>query len=376
MKKPKIATIVGTRPEIIRLSSVIKELEMQSKHTLIHTGQNYDYELSDIFFEDLGLKSPDFYLDAKQNSAVETTGEIIKSSYRILKKLKPDAVVVLGDTNSCLSLYSAKRLKIPTFHLEAGNRCFDQRVPEEINRKVVDHIADVNMTYSQISRDYLLNENVNPFSVIKIGSPMYQVLKDNEEKIENSTILTNLKLTRKKYFLVSCHREENIDSVNFEKFISVLNNLGEKYSMPVVVSAHPRTQKKIKKSKSRLNDQIKFCKPFSFSDYNNLQINSLCVLSDSGTITEESSILGFNALNIREAHERPEGMEEGTVVFTGMNSERIIQSIELILKQSRKGFVPNIVEDYYAPNVSSKVARIIFSYIDYVNNYIWKKSQP
>ena len=374
MKKLKIATIVGTRPEIIRLSSLIKELEIHSKHTLIHTGQNYDYELSDIFFDDLGLKSPDFYLNALQKSAVETTGEIIKLSYKILKKIKPDAVVVLGDTNSCLSLYSAKRLKIPTFHLEAGNRCFDQRVPEEINRKIVDHIADVNLTYSQISREYLLKENFNPFSVIKVGSPMFEVLDDNIEKIQNSKILEKLNLKERKFFLVSCHREENIDSENFFKFISVLNDVATKYKLPVIVSTHPRTLKRIKKEKIKHSKNIILHKPFSFSDYNKLQLSSLCVLSDSGTITEESSILKFNAINIREAHERPEGMEEGTVIFTGMNNERVIQSLDVLLKQSKYGFKPKMVSDYKAPKVSSKVTRIILSYIDYVNNQIWKKT--
>ena len=373
-EKMKVMTVVGTRPEIIRLSSVIKKLDKYCNHMLVHTGQNYDYELNEIFFNDLGLRNPDIYLGAAGKTSSETIGQIIISFDKILFEHKPDAILILGDTNSCLSAIPAKRRKIPIFHMEAGNRCFDMRVPEEINRKIVDHIADINLTYSSIAREYLIREGISPDLIIKIGSPMLEVLTDQQNKIVNSTIIEDLNLKKDKYYLVSAHREENIDSKNFEKLIEVLNFLSESHNLPVIVSTHPRTDKKIKETKKKLHKNINLLKPLSFSDYNKLQINSKVVLSDSGTITEESSIQNFAALNIRESHERPEGMEEGAVMMVGLDIERVLQGIRILVDQKHGDKATlKIVDDYDIDNVSDKVVRIIISYVDYVNRTVWKK---
>ncbi len=371
MKKIKVATIVGTRPEIIRLSRVISKLDEVCDHQLIHTGQNYDYELNEIFFDDLGIKKPNYFLDCAGKDAIETIGNTVSSSGKILNKIKPDAVLILGDTNSCLAAISAKRNKIPVFHMEAGNRCFDERVPEEINRKIVDHISDINLPYSDIAREYLLAEGISKEKIIKTGSPMFEVLNFYKEKIDKSKILKNLKLRKNEYFVVSAHREENIDSSkNFSNLIKSLNKLAEKYNFPIIFSTHPRTAKKISSSKIELNKRIHLMKPVGFFDYIKLQKNSFVTLSDSGTISEEASILGFLGLNIRDAHERPEAMEEASVIMTGTDETRILQSIELLKKPNVNTF--NQVKDYSNPNVSDKVLRIIFSYIDYVNRTVWK----
>jgi UDP-N-acetylglucosamine 2-epimerase len=374
IKKLKVVTVVGTRPEIIRLSSIIKRLNESSliDHYLIHTGQNYDKELNNIFFEDLNIKTPDYYLDAASASPSSTIGNILISLEPLLKKIDPDSFLVLGDTNSCLSAIVAKKMKIPVFHYEAGNRCFDQRVPEEINRRIVDVISDVNMTYSQISRDYLISEGFPQDRIIKIGSPMREVISQNQKKIDSSKILSDLGLKKDKYFVVSFHREENIESKNLNEFLATLNNMGAKYNLPIIFSTHPRTQKKLKDQNIKNNDLIRFIKPLNFSDYNCLQINSFVTLSDSGTISEESAILKFRALNIRDTHERPEAMEETSVIMTGTNSDRIIQSIELI-KNQKMDEILNDVNDYKADNISIKVERILLSYTDYVNKMIWKK---
>jgi UDP-N-acetylglucosamine 2-epimerase len=374
INKLNVITIVGTRPEIVRLSRVIPALDHYCNHKLIHTGQNYDFELNGIFFNDLEIRSPDYFLEASGESGVETIANIISSTYKILKKEMPDAVLVLGDTNSCMSLLSAKRLKIPTFHMEAGNRCFDMRVPEEINRRLVDHLADVNLTYSTLAKDYLINEGLSPDLIIKTGSPMKEVLNFNIQKINKSNILLDLKLTKNQFFLVSAHREENIDiQKNFSNLIDMLNRLATEYNLPVIVSTHPRTQKKIDESKFHYNKKIKFLKPLNFTDYNKLQISSRVTLSDSGTITEESSILNFPALNIRETHERPEGMEEASVMMVGLNSVRMIQCIEILENQPRDTErMLCEVRDYDVNNVSEKIVRIIQSYTDYVNRVIWK----
>ncbi len=373
-KKLKIATIVGTRPEIIRLSSIINRLNKSKyiDHSLIHTGQNYDKNLNDIFFKDLEIKKPDYYLDAAKDTPSKTIGEILIKIEPVLNKIQPDAVLVLGDTNSCLSVIAAKKKKIPVFHFEAGNRCFDQRVPEEINRKIVDVISDINMTYSTISRDYLISEGFSKDRIIKIGSPMREVINQNQEKIHSSPILRNLKLKKDKYFLVSFHREENIDSNNLKNFLVILDYIANRYKLPIIFSTHPRTSKKLKSLKTKFNKLISFIKPLSFSDYNCLQINSLVTLSDSGTISEESSILKFRALNIRDSHERPEAMEETTVIMTGTNFERIIQSIELVKSQNMSEILID-VDDYKSTNISSKVERLLLSYTDYVNKTVWKK---
>ena len=375
--KLKIATIVGTRPEIIRLSSIIDRLNKSKyiDHTLIHTGQNYDHNLNDIFFKDLEINNPDYYLDAAKETPSKTIGEILIKIEPVLDKLKPDAVLVLGDTNSCLSVISAKKKKIPVFHFEAGNRCFDMRVPEEINRRIVDHISDINLTYSDLSREHLIKEGINSDQIIKVGSPMFEVIKKHKSKIQNSKILNKLKLKKQKYILVSCHREENVDNLkNFKKLIESLNYLSETYKFPIIFSTHPRTRKIIKKRKPNLNKLIKLIEPLGFTDYNNLQINSFVVLSDSGTISEESSILNFRALNIRESHERPEAMEESTVILSGLDYNRISQGIESI-KDQEIGDKRNIslVSDYNVPNVSIKIERIILSYINYVNRVVWQK---
>lgn len=371
----KIVTIVGTRPEIIRLSRVMAALDHHFEHVIIHTGQNYDYELNQVFFDDLEIRKPDYFLEAAAETAAETIGQIISRTDAALAELAPDAVLILGDTNSCLAAISAKRQKIPVFHMEAGNRCFDQRVPEEINRKIVDHIADINMPYSQISRDYLLREGIPPDRVIKTGSPMYEVLNYYLPKILQSDILQRLGLDEKGYFLISAHREENIDSQKqFTKLFQVLNRLAVTYDIPVVVSTHPRTRKKIEATEVTVDSRVKFLKPFGFFDYNHLQMHARGVLSDSGTISEESSILNFPAVNLRNAHERPEGMEEAVVMMTGLEWPRVENAIGVLETQPRgeQRLFP-MVADYEVPNVSEKVVRIILSYTDYVNRVIWKK---
>ena len=375
MKKLKVMTVVGTRPEIIRLSQVMKRLDETCDHTIVHTGQNYDFELNEIFFEDLEIRKPDYFLECAIDSALKTIGSVLDKMDELLDTNPQDAVLVLGDTNSCISLLAAKRKRIPTFHMEAGNRCFDMRVPEEINRRLVDHIADVNLPYSSIARDYLLSEGLPKDLIIKTGSPLKEVLNKNSKKINNSNILDNYGLEKGNFFLISAHREENIDSdKNFSKFLKVLDGLIEEFELPIVVSTHPRTKKRIDSLDRKFDKRINFSKPMSFSDYNNLQLNAKVTLSDSGTISEESSILNFPALNIREAHERPEAMEEAAVIMTGMNVERISQSISILEKQiDISNSTPAKVLDYEVDNVSEKICRIIHSYTDYVNRVIWKK---
>ncbi|MFU9077449.1 non-hydrolyzing UDP-N-acetylglucosamine 2-epimerase [Proteus sp. LHD240705] len=375
MKKLKIATIVGTRPEIIRLSRIINKLDSYCEHTLVHTGQNYDYELNQIFFDDLEIRPPNIFLECAGSSAAETMAQVISKSDRVFAELKPDAILILGDTNSALSAISAKRKKIPIFHMEAGNRCFDLRVPEEINRKIVDHISDVNLPYSDIAREYLLREGISPDLIVKTGSPMDEVLEFYKDKIASSNILRNLNLSDEKYFLVSMHREENVDSEkNIKNFVNTLDSLAKKYQFPIIISTHPRTRKKIEELKLSFNPLVHLMKPLGFSDYVHLQTKAKVVLSDSGTITEESSILNFPAVNIREAQERPEGFEEGAVMFTGMNEERILQAISILENQPRgNSRLIKKVNDYIAPNVSEKVLRTIISYTDYINRVIWKK---
>lgn len=376
-KKVKVVSIVGTRPEVIRLSRVFSVLEKYCDHILIHTGQNYDYELNQIFFKDLKIRKPDFFLNStkKSESVANTIGSIIFLVDEVLKKVKPDALLVLGDTNSCLSVIPAKRRKIPIFHMEAGNRCFDQRVPEEINRKIVDHVADINLPYSSIAREYLLNEGIPPDQIIKTGSPMLEVLNYYLPQIKKSKIISKLRLKKNKYFVISTHREENIDSdVNFDKIIKIINMLAEEYNLPVIISTHPRTHKRIKFTNKKFHSKINIIKPLGFHDYINLQMNATAVLSDSGTITEESSILNFPALNIREAHERPEGMEETSVMMVGLEIDRIRQGLAILQKQPHANNRKlSLVKDYDIPNVSEKILRIIHSYTDYVNRKVWKK---
>lgn len=375
MSKLKIVTVVGTRPEIIRLSRTIAKLDKYTDHILVHTGQNYDYELNQIFFDDLDIRSPDVFLECAGDTAAETMAQVISKSDKLFEEMKPEAVLILGDTNSALSAISAKRKKIPIFHMEAGNRCFDLRVPEEINRKIVDHISDVNMPYSDIARDYLLREGISPDFIVKTGSPMDEVLNYYEEKISQSDVLERLELTNEGYFLVSVHREENVDSErNINNYVLALNTIAEKYHLPIIVSTHPRTRKKIELLNLEFHPLVRLMKPLGFSDYIRLQKEAKVVLSDSGTITEESSILNFPAINIREAQERPEGFEEGAVMFTGMSVERILQAIEILEGQPRGQVrLLNKVSDYIAPNVSDKVLRTILSYTDYVNRVVWKK---
>ncbi len=375
MKKLKVATVVGTRPEIIRLSRVLSKLDKYCDHVLIHTGQNYDYELNQIFFEDLEIRKPDFFLNSAGATSADTIGKVIISVDAVLDSLKPEALLVLGDTNSCLSVIPAKRRKIPIFHMEAGNRCFDQRVPEEINRRIVDHTADINMTYSDIAREYLLREGIAPETVIKTGSPMYEVIHYYWPRIKNSDAVSRLKLTPNQFFIVSAHREENIDSEkHFAKLIEILNKIAEKYQLPVIVSTHPRTQKRINYSQVNLHQEIQLQKPMGFFDYVNLQTQAKAVLSDSGTISEESSILNFPALNIREAHERPEGMEEANAMMVGLELERVLQALHILESQPRgEDRLMREVSDYSMPNVSDKVVRIIHSYTDYVNRRVWHK---
>lgn len=375
MKKLKVMTVVGTRPEIIRLSRVLMALDQHCEHTLVHTGQNYDYELNQIFFDDLCLRKPDYFLNAAGQSGAETMGNVIISVDHVLAKVQPEAMLVLGDTNSCMAVIPAKRRKIPVFHMEAGNRCFDMRVPEEINRRIVDHTADVNLTYSTIARDYLLREGLSPDLVIKTGSPMYEVLNYYRPGIEACDILNRLTLQAGQFFVVSVHREENVDSdVNFAKLVVVLNSVSETYDLPVIVSMHPRTQKRVDATGAKFHKQVRLLKPLGFKDYNKLQLSAKAVLSDSGTINEESSIMNFAALNLREAHERPEAMEEAAVMMVGLDHERVLQCLSILEAQTQRGerlFRP--VSDYSMPNVSAKVVRIIHSYTDYINRVVWKK---
>lgn len=376
MKKIKVMTVVGTRPEIIRLSRVLARLDEMCEHVLVHTGQNYDYELSQVFFDDLGIRKPDFFLEAAgtSTSAANTIGNIINAMDPLLGEIKPDAMLILGDTNSCLSVIPAKRRKIPIFHMEAGNRCFDQRVPEEINRRIVDHTADVNLTYSTIAREYLLREGLPPDLVIKTGSPMAEVLDHYKNQIDASNILSSMALSKNQYFVVSAHREENIDSPqSFNKLIGILNAVAEDYDLPVIVSCHPRTKKNIDLHEVQFHSKVRIMKPLGFHDYVKLQINAKAVLSDSGTITEESSILGFSALNLREAHERPEGMEEAAVIMVGLELERVRQGLALLESEAKIDSVTRQVADYDVLNVSKKVVRLIHSYTDYVNRVVWKK---
>lgn len=374
MKKLKVMTVVGTRPEIIRLSQVIKKLEESEaiEHILVHTGQNYDYELNEVFFKDLELKKPDYFLNAATGSPMETIGNILIKIDPILEEVAPDAFLVLGDTNSCLCAIAAKRRHIPIFHMEAGNRCFDQRVPEETNRKIVDHIADINLTYSDIAREYLIREGFPIDRIIKTGSPMYEVINAKKEDIVKSDVLERLGLEKGKYFVVSAHREENINcEINFFNLVDSLNAIAEKYKLPIIVSTHPRTRKMIEAKGIKFNPLIKTIKPLGFNDYVKLQMNAKAVLSDSGTISEESSILGLRALNIRQAHERPEAMEEVSVMMVGLKKERILQGLKILETQQRDTL--RLVRDYSMPNVSDKVLRIILSYTDYVNRVVWGK---
>ena len=376
-KKLKVLTVLGTRPEIIRLSQIIKKLDINTEsidHILVHTGQNYDYELNEVFFKDLGLRKPDYFLNAAGVNATATLGQILINIDPVLEEVKPDSFLVLGDTNSCLCAIAAKKRKIPIFHMEAGNRCFDQRVPEETNRKIVDHISDMNLTYSDIAREYLIREGMPVDRIIKTGSPIYEVLSSYKKQIEDSKVLENLELTKENYFLVSAHREENINSDNFVKLVDTLNSIAEKYQLPIIVSTHPRTRIKINETGAQFNSLIQLMKPLGFYDYNNLQINAKSVLSDSGTISEESSILNFPALNIRETHERPEAMEEASVMMVGLNSDRVLQALTLLENQGRGNYrLLRPVYDYSMPNVSDKVVRIIISYTDYINRVVWSK---
>tara|TARA_B110000914_G_scaffold221814_1_gene234215 strand:- start:1512 stop:2660 length:1149 start_codon:yes stop_codon:yes gene_type:complete len=374
--KTKVMTIVGTRPEIIKLSRIITELDRFTNHVLVHTGQNYDYELNEIFFKDLKIRKPNYFLNAVGKEAAETISKIILESDKIIESEKPDAILLYGDTNSCLSVISAKRKQVPIFHMEAGNRCFDQRVPEEINRKIVDHLSDINMPLTEHARQYLIAEGINPNTIIKIGSCMKEILDYYSKEIISSNIKNEFGLKEKEYFLVSAHREENVDYQNNLKSLLIsLNSIAEKYKLPIIVSTHPRTKNRIDKMKDKVksNKLIRFIKPLGFFDYINLQQSSKCVISDSGTITEESSILKFPAIMIRQAHERPEGMDKGTLIMSGLEKNRILESIDVVVKQYEGKIIPEIIDDYNVDNVSSKVVKIILSYIDYVNNTIWRK---
>ncbi|MGO4940661.1 non-hydrolyzing UDP-N-acetylglucosamine 2-epimerase [Fundicoccus sp. Sow4_D5] len=373
MKKLKVMTVVGTRPEIIRLSSVIKRLEESEaiEHILVHTGQNYDYELNEVFFEDFGLRKPDYFLNAAGETPMATVGQILANIDPILMAEAPEAFLVLGDTNSCLCAIAAKRHHIPIFHMEAGNRCFDQRVPEETNRKIVDHVADINLTYSDIAREYLLAEGLPADQIIKTGSPMFEVLTEKMEDIQRAESFTKLGLVKGQYFVVSAHRDENISSErNFLNLVDSLNEIAKTYELPVIVSTHPRTRKMIEEKGVKFHENVQLMKPMGFTEYNNLQLNSKAVLSDSGTISEEASILGFKALNLREAHERPEAMEEGAVMMVGLDKERIMQGLVILDTQDSSSL--RLVSDYSMPNVSEKVLRIIMSYTDYINRKVWK----
>jgi UDP-N-acetylglucosamine 2-epimerase (non-hydrolysing) len=377
VNKIKVMTIVGTRPEIIKLSEVMKELDRYVDHTIVHTGQNYDYELNGIFFEDLNIRKPDIFLEAVKGTPSETIGDIIAKADRVFEEIKPDALLVYGDTNSCLSVIPAKKRKIPIFHMEAGNRCFDQRVPEEINRKIVDHLSDINLPLSEQARDYLIAEGIKPETIIKTGSPMTEVLSANMAKINASDILDREGLQPKNYIVMSIHREENVDSPsNFTDLLESIDALTDKYAMPIVISTHPRTRKKLDEiGYEHKNPLIRFSKPYGFHDYNNLQMNAFCVISDSGTIAEEASILNLPAVTIRQAHERPEGMDETTVIMSGLSKSRVIDSVEIATSHNAEaGRTIKPVKDYEADNVSKKILRIIVSYIDYVNRTVWKKN--
>jgi UDP-N-acetylglucosamine 2-epimerase (non-hydrolysing) len=374
--KTKVMTIVGTRPEIIKLSRIISELDKFTNHVLVHTGQNYDYELNEIFFKDLKIRKPNYFLNAVGKEAAETISKIIFESDKIIESEKPDAILLYGDTNSCLSVISAKRKQVPIFHMEAGNRCFDQRVPEEINRKIVDHLSDINMPLTEHARRYLIAEGIDPSTIIKVGSCMKEILSFYSKGIADSMIKDELGVKEKKYFLVSAHREENVDyQKNLKSLLISLNSIAEKYKLPIIVSTHPRTKNRIEKMKDKIksNKLIKFIKPLGFFDYINLQKFSKCVISDSGTITEESSILKFPSIMIRQAHERPEGMDKGTLIMSGLEKNRILESMDVVIKQYESKTLPEIIDDYNVDNVSSKVVKIILSYIDYVNNTIWRK---
>ena len=371
----KVMTIVGTRPEIIKLSRVIAELEENVEHILVHTGQNYDYELNEIFFNDLRVKKPDHFLNCVGDTTAETIANIISKSDKIIEQVQPDAVLLYGDTNSCLSVISAKKRQVPIFHMEAGNRCFDQRVPEELNRKIVDHLSDINMPLTEQARGYLISEGIRPETIIKTGSCMKEILNFYKSEISESQVLKSLELKKDNYFIVSIHREENVDyKSNLENLLHSLNAVAEKYRLPVIVSTHPRTKNRIEQldGELKVNPLINFMKPMGFFDYIKLQQEAKCVISDSGTITEESSILGFPAIMIRKAHERPEGMDEGTLIMSGLEKERVLESINVMVSQNKK-FTSNIIKDYNVDNVSIKVTRIILSYIDYVNRTVWKK---
>lgn len=376
MNKMKVMTVLGTRPEIIRLSRVMSKLDQHVDHVLVHTGQNYDFELNEIFFNDLSVRKPDYFLAAAGVNAAETIGQLIIKVDQILEKVQPEALLVLGDTNSCLAAIPAKRRKIPIFHMEAGNRCFDQRVPEETNRKIVDHISDINLTYSSIAREYLLREGLPADRIIKTGSPMFEVLNSFRDRIDASDVLARLELTPREYFVVSAHREENIDSeINLVKLGAILNGIAERCGKRIIVSTHPRTRKRIEAKGLKFHENVELLKPLGFIDYVHLQKHAYAVLSDSGTITEESSILNFPALNIREAHERPEGMEEASVMMTGLELDRVLQGLAVLESQERdEARTLRQVEDYCMPNVSDKVLRIILSYTDYVNRVVWRKA--
>lgn len=372
----KVMTIVGTRPEIIKLSRVMYELEKYTKHVLVHTGQNYDYELNEIFFKEMEIRKPDYFLNAAGKSVAETIGNVIAKADVVMEKERPNAVLLYGDTNSCLSVIPAKRRKIPIFHMEAGNRCFDQRVPEELNRKIVDHLSDINMTITEHARRYLLNEGIKPETVIKTGSPMKEILDYYMPRILKSDVMQRLRLAKDDYFVLSAHREENIDSEkNFADLLHSLNAIAGKYKKPIIVSTHPRTRKKLEKSGgNRFDKKVRFLKPLGFSDYIKLQLNAFCVISDSGTITEESSILNFPAVTIRQAHERPEGMDEGTLIMCGLKNDRIIQSIDIVVSQhTKEGRSFRLIPDHDTDNVSKKVVRVIMSYTDYINRTVWHK---
>jgi len=372
----KVMTIVGTRPEIIKLSEVMKELDKHTEHVLVHTGQNYDYELNEIFFEQLGVRRPDFFLEAVKGTVSETIGDIIAKADKVIAAEKPDAILVYGDTNSCLSVIPAKKRKVPIFHMEAGNRSFDQRVPEEINRKIVDHLSDINMPLSEQARDYLISEGIRPETIIKTGSSMLEVLNANMDKIQASDILQKEGLEAQKYMLMSIHREENVDSEkNFSDLLESIDKMSEVYGMPIIISTHPRTRKKLEAiGYENKNDLIRFSKPYGFHEYNKLQMEAFCVISDSGTIAEEASLLNLPAITIRQAHERPEGMDEGTLIMAGLNKDRIIEAIEVVTKQhNAKERSMKVVADYNVDNVSKKVLRIILSYTDYINRTVWNK---
>ena len=376
MNKLKVMTIVGTRPEIIKLSQVMKELDQHVNHTIVHTGQNYDYELNELFFEQLNIRKPDIFLEAIKGTPSETIGDIIAKADRVFAEIQPDALLIYGDTNSCLSVISAKKRKIPIFHMEAGNRCFDQRVPEEVNRKIVDHLSDINLPLSEQARDYLIAEGIKPETVFKTGSPMTEVLNANIEKIKSSDILEREALKPKAYIVMSIHREENVDSPkNFSDLLESINELTKKYNMPIIISTHPRTRKKLEDINfQNENSLIRFSKPYGFHEYNNLQMNAFCVISDSGTIAEEGSILNLPAVTIRQAHERPEGMDETSVIMSGLNKIRVIDAVEVATAHNSQGIrVIKPVKDYEVDNVSKKVLRIILSYVDYVNRTVWHK---